>query len=261
MVRQLILAGIVVFLPAGVQAQGRGAMPPVSHAAAAAPRVVTPAPHVGTAQPIRAPHAGVAGMPVPGTRPVTRNGAARPRTTTPVPWNARGQVTRRRRFDDENTSVRPGCNSAPGLGFDAVHQAATCGSGAVGCEVAAWGSLFFPFLTADFPAGVAGARRRKFWGGDGTAGSHRGEVRERERRHRVIEPVAAPAPAVETASSAPTDDEQFVFVRRDGTVFLRWPMPGKKGHCDMSPARVCAARSRRMRWIWMQRGNSTSNAD
>ena|SRR6266550_986777 len=47
MVRQIILAGFVVFLPAGLGAQGRGAMP--SHAVNVAPRAVMPAPHRITA--------------------------------------------------------------------------------------------------------------------------------------------------------------------------------------------------------------------
>jgi len=50
MVRQIILAGLVVFLPAGAQAQGRGGMPAVSHTVGVAPRVVMQAPHAGTAQ-------------------------------------------------------------------------------------------------------------------------------------------------------------------------------------------------------------------
>src|SRR2546429_1021312 len=63
MVRQIILTGFVVFLPAGAQAQGRGGMPQVSHAVGVAPRVVRPAPHAGIAQAM------------PGTRTVARGGA------------------------------------------------------------------------------------------------------------------------------------------------------------------------------------------
>ena len=49
MVREVLLAGLVAFLPVGVQAQGRGAMAPVSHAAAVAPTVAMAAPHAGAA--------------------------------------------------------------------------------------------------------------------------------------------------------------------------------------------------------------------
>src|SRR5260370_1227233 len=40
------------------------------------------------------------------------------------------------------------------------------------------------------------------------------------RRHRAAEQLTAPQPAVEAASAATPDDDQFVFVRRDGTVFF-----------------------------------------
>jgi hypothetical protein len=43
--------------------------------------------------------------------------------------------------------------------------------------------------------------------------------------------VAAPAPqpAVETANSAPVDNDEFVFVRRDGTVFFAVAYSWDKG--------------------------------
>src|SRR6266852_1551702 len=175
MVRQIILAGFVVFLPAGVQAQGRGMMPPVSHAVAVGPRVVMQAPRVGTAQVM------------PGTRTVSRGGVVRPRTAIPAARNTRRQVTTRRRFADEDNRFRPDCSSAPGLGFDAVHQAAETSQ---------------PDVTD-------------------------AEVRERGRRYRANEPVMAPP--VEAASSATPDDEQFVFVRRDGTVFFAVAYAWEKG--------------------------------
>jgi hypothetical protein len=40
---------------------------------------------------------------------------------------------------------------------------------------------------------------------------------------------AAPAPAVETAIAAPPDNDQFVFVRRDGTVFFAVAYAWEKG--------------------------------
>src|SRR5260370_6520970 len=140
MVRQIILAGFVVFLPAGVQAQGRGMMPPVSHAVAVGPRVVMQAPHVGTAQVM------------PGTRTVSRGGVARPRTAIPAARNTRRQVTTRRRFADEDNRFRPDCSSAPGFGFDAVHQAAICGSGTTGLRR---GGLQVPFFFPFFDGGVS----------------------------------------------------------------------------------------------------------
>src|SRR5713226_9419435 len=86
MVRQIILAGFVVFLPAAVQAQGRGMMPTVSHAVAVGPSRVMQAPRVGTAQV----------MPEPRT--VSRSGVGRPRKAVPATRSTRRQVTTRRRF-------------------------------------------------------------------------------------------------------------------------------------------------------------------
>src|SRR5260370_15442887 len=120
MFRQIILAGFVVFLPIGVQAQGRGMMPPVSRPVAVTPRVVMQAPRAGITQAM------------PGTRTVMRVGTVRPRMGTPTVRSTRRQVTARGRFEAEDIGLRPDCNSAPGLGFDAVHQAAICGSGTAG---------------------------------------------------------------------------------------------------------------------------------
>ncbi len=161
MVRQIILAGFVVFLPVGVQAQGHGMMP-VSRSAAVAPRVAMAAPRVGSAQ----------AMSGPGT--AMRVGTMRPRTAPSAMRSTRRPTSARRRIDEDNVRLRPDCNSAPGLGFDAVHQSAICGSGTVGLRRRGLQvPFFFPF----------------FDGGFSLPGS---------------------AAAV----------EQFVFVRRDGTLFF-----------------------------------------
>lgn len=212
MVRQILLAGLVVLLPAGLRAQGRGAVAPVSHVGAMAPRAVMPAPH---AMPVRS---------MPGPRMVARGGTVRPRMGTPVARNTRGQVTTRRRFDrrfgNEDIDRRPGCNSAPGLGFDAVHQAAICGSGTgfVGRGFA--GSSFFPFFDGGFflpgsPATVEDSSTAEAAQPEATDA----DVRE-TRRRRAAQPVAEPPPTVETSNAAPADNEEFVFVRRNGTVFF-----------------------------------------
>ncbi len=217
MVRQIILAGFVVFLPAGVQAQGRGMMPPVSHAVAVGPRVVMQAPHVGTAQVM------------PGTRTVSRGGVVRPRTAIPAARNTRRQVTTRRRFEDEDNRFRPDCSSAPGLGFDAVHQAAICGSGTTGLRRGGLQApFFFPFFDGGFSLpGSAVAVENGSAAETSQPDVTDAEVRERGRRYRASEPVMAPP--VEAASSATPDDEQFVFVRRDGTVFFAVAYAWEKG--------------------------------
>jgi hypothetical protein len=221
MVRQIILVGFVVFLPAEVQAQGRGMMPPVSHTAAVAPRVVMQAPHATTAQP------------VPGARMAARSGVPHVRTGTLVAPSTRRQVTTRRRVDGENISVRPDCNSAPGLGFDAVHAAATCGSGTVGQRR---GGLqvpfFFPFFDGGFflPGTAAAVEEDSATEGPQSEFAA-AEAKETRRHYRAPQPVTAatPAPAAEAASAAPTDNEEFVFVRRDGTVFFAVAYAWEKG--------------------------------
>ncbi len=216
MVRQIILAGLVVVLPAGVQAQGRGAMPPVFHGAAAAPRVAVSAPNAGTA------------TAVAGPRMVVRSGVPRSRVGAPIPRNTR-RVTMRSRIAGNEFGMRSDCSSAPGFGFDAVHQAATCGSGVVnsrrrGLQV----PFFFPFFDGGFflPGSTVAVEESS------TEETPQpevidSEVRERGRRYRASEP--APPPKVETASAVPVDNDEFVFVRRDGTVFFAVAYSWEKG--------------------------------
>jgi hypothetical protein len=214
MVRKIILAGVVVLLPIGVQAQGRGAMPPVFHAAAVAPRAVAAVPHSGAAQGL------------PGTRGVVRTGTPRPRTGLPVPRNTRRGGTPNH---FSNNQIRANCSSAPGFGFDEVHLAATCGPGLHGIRGGAFASpFFFPFFEGGFSVPGAAA------GVDESAAAESGqpeiiesENRDRGRRYRVTE--AETAPPMEPARAEPADNDEFVFVRRDGTVFFAVAYSWEKG--------------------------------
>jgi hypothetical protein len=214
MVRKIILAGVVVLFPIGVQAQGRGMAMPVSRGMSVAPRMVAQVPHAGTAQAMPAPHVTV------------RSGAPRPRAGMPIVRSTRKGSTRSR-FEDENINSRPGCNSAPGFGFDAVHQAAVCGSTVVGSRSRGF-QLFFPFFDGGFflPGSATGVE-------EGSSAETPqpeaidSEVRERGRRYRVAEPETAPP--VEAASAGPADNDEFVFVRRDGTVFFAVAYSWEKG--------------------------------
>ncbi|PYU50547.1 MAG: hypothetical protein DMG48_12980 [Acidobacteria bacterium] len=214
MVRQILLAGFAAFLPVGVQAQERGAMAPVSHAAAVAPRVAMAAPHAGVSQMVGVP------------RTVARGGMVRPRTAMPIVRTPRRPVTTGRRFDRfgrEDIGRRPGCNSAPGLGFDAVHQAAVCGSGIVGSRGRGVIPAFFPFFDGGFfLPGSQAAVEETSRADDAAAEESDIEARETSRRHRVSDAVANPAPAStnEAASVTSSDNDEFVFVRRDGTIFF-----------------------------------------
>ena len=214
MVREVLLAGLVAFLPVGVQAQGRGAMAPVSHAAAVAPRVAMAAPHAGVSQ--------IVGVP----RTVARGGTVRPRTAMPIVRNPRRPVTTGRRFDRfdrEDIGRRPGCNSAPGLGFDAVHQAAVCGPGIVGSRGRGLIPAFFPFFDGGFflPGSQAAVEEVPVAETSQVEDADI-EVRETSRRHRVSDAATnlAPAATNETASATSSDNDEFVFVRRDGTIFF-----------------------------------------
>jgi hypothetical protein len=217
MVRQIILAGFVIFLPAGVQAQGRGAMLPVSRGVAVAPRAVMQAPHPGSA-PV-----------MPGARTLPRGGAVRARTAGPGVRSTRPQFTTRRRFDGEDGRLRSDCSSAPGLGFDAVHQAATCGSGTLGPRRSGLQvPFFFPifdggFSVPSFPVAADEGSAAETPQPEGTDA----EAREIGRRYRIPQPETAPT--AETASSATSDNEEFVFVRRDGTLFFAVAYAWEKG--------------------------------
>ncbi|HKV60429.1 MAG TPA: hypothetical protein VJO16_00830 [Candidatus Acidoferrum sp.] len=217
MVRQIIFAGLVVVLPVSLQAQGRGAMAPSFHAAAVAPRAVVTAPHAG------------AGTVVSGPRPVVRGGVPRSRVPMPVPRNTRPAGTRNH-FIRNDFGLRADCAAAPGLGFDAVHQAAVCGSIGVGSRFRRQQvPLFFPFFDGGFflPGSAAPVEE-----GSETESAQAeivdSENRDRGRRYRVAEPQAAP-PVVEAANAGPADNEEFVFVRRDGTVFFAVAYSWEKG--------------------------------
>src|SRR5437016_5255942 len=218
MFRQIIFAGFVVFLPAGVQGQGhgRGMIPPISHAAVR-PGAAMQTPHAATAQAI------------PGARAVGGGGAVGPKAAVPVAPSTRRQVIAPRRIDDQHIRLRSNCSSAPGLGFDAVHLAATCGSGTMGLR---GGGLQAPFFFPFFDGGFFMPRSPMAVEEGSAADTPQPEATDAEaaeagRRYRASQP--ATAPVAETASSALPDNGDFVFVRRDGTVFFAVAYAWEKG--------------------------------
>jgi len=214
MVRQIILAGLVAILPAGVEAQGRGMAAPVFRSGAAAPRVVAQAPG--------------AIMAAPGARVVVRGGVPRPHVATPVPRNTRRATTQSRHSENE-FGRRADCSSAPGFGFDAVHQAATCGSIGVGSRFRAQQvPLFFPFFDGGFILpGAAAAVEDNSSAETAQPEILDSENRDSGRRYRVSEPETAPPAG--PARAEPADNDEFVFVRRDGTVFFAVAYSWEKG--------------------------------
>jgi hypothetical protein len=210
MVRPIFLASLVALLPISVQGQGRVMMPAASHSMAAPPRVaahITTPPAVSQAKPL--------------PRIVVRSTAPRLRTTaSPTARVTRRPVGIRRHSGAIASQLKPGCSSVPGLGFDVPHLAAICGPAAVGAGLS--GNqlpLFFPsfgggFFLPNAPVVVEEAAPEGPQEENAEA-----EVAETPRHARVIQP-APVRPQVEEVSAAPRQMEEFVFVRRDGTLFF-----------------------------------------
>ena len=207
MVRTIILAGLVVVFPAMVEAQGRATMHAPAHSMPAAPRAV--------AHPVSP----VVAQPGAGARIAVRNGnvgaGIRPNVRiTRRPGNER------RRFDDDDRMRSSACRSGvPGLGFDEVHLAAVCGPGGVGTGRFGQGSpFFFPFFDSGFfMPSVPVAEEAT------STDAQQQEAREvdsQETRRRVRESQPAAAPVAEPDHTPIPESEQYVFVRRDGTVFF-----------------------------------------
>jgi hypothetical protein len=123
-------------------------------------------------------------------------------------------LNERRRFDRDDR-LKPGCSNVPGLGFDEVHLAAVCGPGAVNGGLGAFGSpFFFPFFDSGFY--MPGAAQDTVASETPQPEGSDAENLEGRRGARDWQP----APAVETRAAPVRDSEQYVFVKRDGTVFF-----------------------------------------
>ena len=206
MLRQILVAGVFSILPTMVQAQGRAILPGGSRPATAASRALT---HM--AQPVGT-------LAAPGTRMVARTGTSRARTAAVV-RNTRRAAAPPRSLEADDTDSSSDFIPVPGLGFDMAHLAATRGAAAVGGRHQRGFPLFFPFLDGGFflPSSPSVPEE------SAPADSQQSEDREAEaveapRRTRSSRP--AQTAEVEAASPAPRQPEEFVFVRRDGTVFF-----------------------------------------
>ena len=207
MVRPILLVSLVAILPVSVNAQGR-MMPTAPHSVTVAPRAV---PSAGQIMVTRA---------MPATRFVVRTGTPRVRAgATSVARSSRRHIRIRQDGVTEGSSAD--FIPVPGLGFDMAHLAATRGPEAVGAgHHRRQQSVFFPFIDGGFflptpPVIVEEAAAPEAQQEENVES----EVAEGPRRARVIQPTPA-APRVEEASEVPRQSEEFVFVRRDGTVFF-----------------------------------------
>ncbi len=207
MVRPILLASFAAIFPMSVQGQGRAMMPAASHAVAAAPRAVA-----------------YAGQPA---RTVAVSRIARGATTTHLRPGATSTAVRgTRRAGGTHRNVGTAAFPSdfvpvPGLGFDMAHLAATRGPEAVGAgRHRRQQPVFFPLIDGGFflpsSPGVVEEAAAPEAPEDGNAET---EVAERPRRARLMQAAPAP-PRIEEGSAAPRQTEEFVFVRRDGTVFF-----------------------------------------
>jgi len=208
MVRPILLASIAAILPMSVQGQGRAMMPSASHPVVAAPSVVAHA-----AQPAAVRAAAVSRIPS-GT------------TTTHLRPGATSTVRVARRAGGTHRSVGTATFSSdfvpvPGLGFDMTHLAATRGPEAVGAgRHRRQEPILFPFIDGGFflpssPVIVEEAAAPEAPQEENAES----DVAEAPRRARAMHPAPAPS-QVEEASAVPRQTAEFVFVRRDGTVFF-----------------------------------------
>ncbi len=207
MIRPILLASFAAIFPMSVQGQGRAMMPAAARPVAAAPRAVA--------------HMAQPGVPraMPTARNVVRTGTPRPRVTA-----SSGRVTRRAggtRHSAGATAFTSDFVPVPGLGFDMTHLAATRGPEAVGAgRHRRQQPILFPFIDGGFflpnsPVVVEEAAAPEAPQEENAES----DVAETPRRARVMQPAPAPPP-IEEASAVPRQTEEFVFVRRDGTVFF-----------------------------------------
>jgi hypothetical protein len=110
------------------------------------------------------------------------------------------------------------------LGFDAVHQSAICGPGAVGSRRGAFQvPLFFPFFGSGFYLPGSSVATDDSLAAEGPQQDELdAENREYARRYRNSQPGREPAAvqSVDADTRALQDSPEFVFVRRDGTLFF-----------------------------------------
>ncbi len=182
-------------------------MPAAPHAMAPHAMAMAPRPMMRVAQPA-SPHAPVSRMTVKVGRKRARPAmqvAEQPNTPFP-------------QFMPNGIANGGNCFPVPGLGFDVPHAAAIAGPGAAGGGFCQQSPSFFPFFGGGYYEPSASEVAEQAPPAE-DAESEAPEVPGRARNYQVVQE-PAPEPAVETASAAPRDAEEFVFVRRDGTVFF-----------------------------------------
>jgi hypothetical protein len=210
--RSLILAAFLALIAPFADAQRHGTMAVRSMVPRSATRAAPIVSRVAAAGAVHMSSPARAGSRVVTTR--TRAGGATVRVTRPA------NIARHRPADNNNSNEDLGFSQdlpAPGLGFDETHVVATRGrrSGEHGRN--RFDSGFFPFFDGGFilPTPVAVEQ------------APANEVQEetavpdpQEGAQKVRSPESAPASSAEAAPAPRRETEEYVFVRRDGTVFF-----------------------------------------
>lgn len=209
--RSMILVGSLLMIPAMVQAQSRGA----AHAVAARPAVSAP----------RAmPHVVAPVMHVPsGSRTVSRGTYSRSQRVTSGP----SRVIHRTRSTSPGTAIPRRStafdSNAPGLGFDEVHFQATHPRRANRNRRGNGFAAFFPFYDGGFflpsAPGFADDATGEAPPPEEVADNEDPDPSQHARTHYFREQEAPVASRDSVAEKVKTNDE-YVFVRRDGTLLF-----------------------------------------
>jgi hypothetical protein len=185
-----------------------------THAMAIAPRAVA-APHV-----VAAP-----GSAMSGARVGVRTGVPH-RSTAPIVRTTR-RIGVRNGFNNGSGRKAACANTAPGLGFDEAHLIAVCGPGAGFRGNGFASGYYFPFYDGGFYMPGTAAADDAYAAADNSEDVGDTDVRESARRYRA--PQAQPAAVVSTDVPTYENNEQYVFVRRDGTLFFAVAYSWEKG--------------------------------
>jgi hypothetical protein len=207
--RLVIFAGSVAILSPFAAAQRHAGM---SIRPVAARPVAVASPAVGRMAPVGVMHA------PSSVRMATRVVTTPPRAGGTVVRVIRpANTTRFRSVDNNDADFSQDFSSAPGLGFDEAHFAATHPRRFDRHRHDLFNSGFFPFFDGGFilPTPVVVEQA--------PANEVQEEIVEpepQERAQRVRTRESAPIVSQEPAPGPQRESEQYVFVRRDGTVFF-----------------------------------------
>lgn len=225
--RLLVPVSLLLASPGVLFAQGKAVAPVAARPVMVAPRVVVQTPHPVTRAggPVGTPVARINGGGVVGVRPAKR-------ATYPVSAN-RGAYNPPFQFNDFNNEDEGDFYPTPGLGFDMTHLAATRGQRAVGFHrrpggIVGFGGgyLFYPGTEIVEQPAMSSEEQGAVETDDSATSEPVSNMSRRNSRsssysmeqRRAME--APPVTSVDTVETPQREPEQYVFVKRDGTLFF-----------------------------------------